>query len=158
MQAYAYNSVNEPKAYCFSDDGFDTWGWTNEIVYNEDFYKLPPVVQNFPLYTDAYDCDLEKGTIIGRLEITISAGDSQALAKIKYVINNSDLVLSDINLYLGLGAYPIDENDNETISFDYFNYSIHDFGTDRSIDNIPWPLDDVYFIAQATVCSREALP
>ena len=157
MEAYAYNSVDANVAFCFKDDGFDTWGWTNQIVYSEDYYRLPPVVQSFPIYANADECDLQNGSIIGHLEITISAGDSQAIATIAYVINN-DLIIDDLNLYVGTDAYPMDINDRQTISFEYFNYSYNDFGIDHSINNIAWPLTDVYFIAQASVCPLEVQP
>jgi len=157
MEAYAYNSIITNVAFCFIDEGFDSWGWTNKIVYSEGYYSLPPVVQSFPIYANADECDLQNGSIIGQLEITISAGDSQAIAKIAYVIN-SDLIISDLNLYVGTNAYPMDTNDKQTISFEYFNYSFNDFGIDHSINNIAWPLTDVFFIAQATVCSSEVKP
>lgn len=157
MEAYAYNSVNSNVAFCFIDDGFDSWGWTNEIVYSEDYYKLPPVTQRFPIYANADECDLQNASIIGYLDITISAGDSQATATISYVINN-DLIISDLNLYVGTDAYPLDANDKQTISFEYYNYSFNDFGVDHSINNIAWPVTDVYFIAQASVCPSEVKP
>jgi len=157
MEAYAYNSVNASVASCFIDDGFDSWGWTNELVYSEDFYRLPPVTQRFPIYANADYCDLQNGSIIGHLEITISAGDSQASATIAYVINN-DLIIADLNLYVGTDTYPLDANDKQTISFEYYNYSFNDFGVDHSINNIAWPVTDVFFIAQATVCPSEVKP
>ncbi len=157
MEAYAYNSVNANVASCFIDAGFNSWGWTNEIVYSEDYYRLPPVVQSFPIYANADECNLQNGSIIGHIEITITAGDSQAIATIAYVINN-DLIISDLNLYVGKVPYPLDTNDMQTISFEYFNYSFNDFGIDHSINNIAWPLTDVYFIAQASVCPLEVKP
>ena len=157
LEGYAYNSVNANAALCFMDEGFDSWGWTNEIVYSDDYYRLPPVTQRFPIYANADECDLQNGSIIGYLDITISAGDSQATAKIAYVIN-SDLIISDLNLYVGTDAYPLDTNDKQTISFEYYNYSFNDFGVDYSINNIAWPLTDLYFIAQATVCPSEVKP
>lgn len=158
MDAYAFNSASESNAYCFEDDGFNTWGWTNKINYSNDFYRLPSVVQIFPIYASAYGCDISQGVQIGQVEVTISAGDSEAMAKISYVISDKDLTLTDLNLYVGTDAYPSDSNDQQTIAFEYFNYSLSDFGIDQSINNIPWPLQDMYFIAHARVCPPAALP
>jgi hypothetical protein len=154
MEAYAYNSVGTNAAFCFEDDGFDSWGWTNEIVYSEAYYSFPPVTQSFPIYANADECNLQNGSIIGQLEITITAGDSQATATIAYKINN-DLIISDLNLYVGTDPYPLNTNAMQTISSEYFTYSFSDFGPDHSINNISWPLTDVYFIAQASVCPLE---
>jgi len=156
--AYAFNTLIENDAYCFEDDGFNTWGWTNKIAYSDDFYRLPPVVQIFPIYADAFHCDISQGVQIGEVQVTISAGDSEAMAKISYVISDKDFTLTDLNLYVGIYDYPMNSNDQKTIDFDYFNYSLNDFGIDQSINNIPWPLQDVYFIAHARVCPTAALP
>jgi len=150
---YAFYDSN---ASCFTSEG-NGWGWSNKIDYDDAYYILPGgVTYILPLYESNEACDISTGIPIGHVEVTVQAGDGEALASIKYVLDIEEWSIQDIQLYVGSVSLLSESNNLETLTFENFNYVLEDF-EDNYIEGVLWPFD-AYLIAYAKICPPETNP
>jgi len=75
------------------DDGFNRWGWTNGPLPDGDY--------EFPVYAAAGQCDINKGTHVGNLSITLSNG------LLTYDLKTfSEFLITEFHLYAGTDPLP----------------------------------------------------
>jgi len=152
MDTFAYKKSNSDESYCFLNDGFTQWGWSNEFLYNKTINYQENYTYQFPLYVKAEGCDLTNSIEVGYVKIYISGGDGRMSAKVDYVITDTNYKLSEVNLYVGETRYPKDANDRDTVlpaDYTYSKYNIET--TNYSFENVTWPID-TYIIPYAKVC------
>lgn len=128
--AYAYGDA---KATCFSNYGFDRWGWTNG-TYDEGTYTMD-------IYAAAGQCDITKGTKVGTLTMVYSAGT----AVVTYNIAAS-YTLEESHVYVGTNPIYADKKGNLTVA-----PGSAPFKGSSSTYTITGLTGPVYLIAHATV-------
>lgn len=94
---------NDEQAMCFLLDGFNRWGWTNELTEEGEF--------TFNLYAGAGQCDTEKGALVGFAAINYADGTVSVSVSMLEAFT-----LSETHLYVGNDPYPLDVNGNETVA------------------------------------------
>ena len=154
VDAYAYHEINPDNASCFSSEGAG-WGWSNKVDFDPDYYNIPGLTYIFPLYESNDQCGINTNSKIGQVEITIMAGDSEASATVKYILDIEEWTIEDIQLYVGQEPYPINSDNGQGLVLENFNYSLEDFDASHMIHHIMWPLEG-YFIAYAKICPPES--
>ena len=141
--AFAYDPDN---AQCFLEDNddvlgpdFDRWGWTNYMEC-EGTYSMP-------LYAGAAQCDLDKGTNVGTVNVEYLDGT----VTVDYNILVPGYLMSEAHVYVGCDPYPTIGGTPTVAPGQYpFNPEIgHVQNYTVVIENVQGP---VYFIAHAVTC------
>ena len=134
----------DPMSTCFLDDGFDRWGWTIGPLESGDY--------SFELYSGAGQCDLEKGTLVGSLNVNYN--QEVGTADVEFAILEG-YVLNETHLYIGNEPYPTDSNGNITVAPGQFPYQ-HELD---SAENDSYTIDglsgEIYVIAHGVVCNDD---
>ena len=125
-------------AHCFSEYGFKRWGWTNGPLEEGEY--------TFDIYAGAGQCDLEKGTLVGELEVNFEESE----VEITYSLDEG-FSLDEVHIYAGSDEIPAGKNGKLTVAPG--QYTIVDDHPDGNptytIDVIS---DEIYIIAHAVVC------
>ena len=152
IEGYAFNAANQADSRCFLSDGFEQWGWTNQVFYDYRANYVTGYSQNFPLLASAFQCDISNSLEVGYLSLTVTGGDGQYYADMEFVITDLTYNLEDIDLYVGNRAYPLDGSNNPSISTDLFNYMASSVNSKNHLfKDVPWPAE-ANFIGRVTVC------
>lgn len=124
---------------CFIEDGFGRWGWTNKLT--------PGTTYNLPIWAGAGQCDTEKGTLVGTLNVVFN---SNSTATVTYTMN-APYKLKETHLYVGTEKYPKKSN-KFTVAPGQFPY-IHENlgGVSTDTYTITVPSGPVYVIAHSVV-------
>ncbi len=154
MDAYAYSS--KQNSLCFLND-FDSWGWTNKVISNDEHYMPGGVTYTYPLYASAYDCAIDNSILIGEVTINVSGGDSVLYASISINLSKQELSITDIDIYADETTYPLDDSGAPTIAFDQFDISLNSMN--EKTYNVNWFdwFDQTNFIVHVKVCPEEIL-
>lgn len=136
--AFAYGG---DYAICFLDLGFSRWGWTNGALVEGDY--------TFDIYAGAGRCDLNKGTLVGKLVVSYHNGTAVVIYK---MTPSSPYTMSETHLYVGNEKLPRDGNGNPTVAPGQYPY-IHDPLADVTTDKytIPGLSGRIYVVAHAVV-------
>jgi len=152
LVGYAFNSTDPTDSHCFLSDGFEQWGWSNQMLYDPRMNYVSGYVQNFPLLASAFQCDISNSLEVGDVEVRLTGGDGRYQAEVRITITDTTYDLEDFNLYVGTERYPLDDNQNSTIRVEYFDYGATSLGTrEYSTGQIPWHANS-NFIARAVLC------
>lgn len=152
IEGYAFNASKQADSRCFLSDGFEQWGWTNQVFYDYRANYVTGYTQNFPLLASAFQCDISNSLEVGYVRLTVTGGDGQYYADVEFVISDLTYHLDDIDLYVGNKAYPDDVSNIRSISPDLFNYRASSVDSKKHLfKNVPWP-SDTNFIGRVTVC------
>lgn len=89
--AYAFGGEY---ATCFIGNGFSNWGWTNSLA-EEGLYQ-------FPVYAGAGQCDLEKGMLVGTVDLDYTGGTVTANLTLL-----EGFEATETHLYAGQGMFPL---------------------------------------------------
>ncbi|MFO7652311.1 MAG: hypothetical protein R6X25_00655 [Candidatus Krumholzibacteriia bacterium] len=126
-------------AMCFDNYDIQRWGWTNHLMDEGTYY--------FDLYAGAGQCDLEKGTLVGTVEVVYDA-DS---VDVTYYTCGSYL-LEEVHVYVGSEPLPMLRNGHWTVAPGQYTYTNdHVGGLNEYPVEIPYMNGDVYVIAHAVV-------
>ncbi len=151
VDTYAFYSEN---ASCFTSES-NGWGWSNWIDFDENYYVPSGVTYNFPLYETKEACDTGTDEPIGHVEVIVQAGDAEAYASIRYVIDIEEWSIEDIKMYIGSESL-VSGSGNQPLTFENFNYSFEDF-ENNYLSGVKWPFD-AYMVAYAKICPPESNP
>lgn len=155
MDAYAYSGPDS--SVCLSRD-FDQWGWTNKVGPNDQHYVPGGETYTYPLYASAFDCAIDNSILVGEVKVTVSGGDSVLYGSITVNLTKQELSITEIDIYAGETAYPLDTSGNPTIAFDEFDVSLNNLNEKSySVNWIDW-FDETNFIIHVKVCPEEILP
>ena len=147
-ESYARGTLNS----CFLDDGFNNWGWTNNIPGGYSLDYAGGVNYTFDLIANAYDCDVLAGEVIGQVEVTVRGGDGRFRADLN-VYTNDNYELNDIHVYIGSGAYPTDSSGSETIDLSAFTKSESGLsGNLWMAEDLQWPFN-ANLIVRVNACT-----
>ncbi|MFS4448125.1 VWA domain-containing protein [Maribacter sp. 2307UL18-2] len=130
---------------CFLDDGFNRWGWTNQLT-TEGNYTMD-------LYSGAGQCDLTKGEKSGTVEVEYSNGSVTVSIEL-----SPGFVMTEAQLYVGGAPYPVKGN-NPTVAPG--QYPVKEEGLDKVTRLDFDPIDvshitgDLYIIVHAVTCEVE---
>ena len=162
IDAYAFKP-NSDLTFCFLDDGFTQWGWTNRFTHRFLFrYKILNGVNfQFPLIAEAETCDISSGVQVGYIEaeatFVTTDGVDELFATYKYVITDPNYIISEANLYIGSDKYPDDSDGNDTVATEEYTYSQDGlFTLEFAFADLEWPTLDketnIFVIPQAKIC------
>ncbi|MGB3608194.1 MAG: hypothetical protein WA775_09685 [Psychroserpens sp.] len=129
---------------CFLDDGFNRWGWTIGPIESGGY--------SFELYSGAGQCDLEKGTLVGNLNITYN--QEIGTADIEFVMFE-DYVLNETHLYIGNEPYPTGSNGKLTVAPGQFPYQHELDSVENDVYTINGLSGEIYIIAHGVVCNDD---
>ena len=137
--AYARYSDNNR---CFTEDGFDNWGWTNYLVAEGDY--------TMDLYAGAAHCNFDNEKLAG--EVTVAYHNNEVIVSIEL---SPGWVMSKTQLYIGTGKYPDVNGRGETVSPGQYPYKSEalDDATTYEFD----PVDangEIYVIVHVDVCKK----
>lgn len=135
----------EDNSTCFLDDGFNRWGWTIGPISSGDY--------SFDLYAGAGQCDTDKGTLVGTLDISYN----ETTDSIDVDFNMSEgYVLNETHLYIGEDAYPTGQNGENTVAPGQYPYKNDDLdNTSSDSYSISEVSGEIYVIAHGVVCDDE---
>lgn len=95
-------------ATCFIDLGFHRWGWTNNLTVNVGSSY------DWPIYAGAGQCDIEKGTLVGSLNMEFIDAST---ARITYeMIESSGYLIEEIHLFVGSDILPVKKGTYYTVA------------------------------------------
>ena len=133
---------------CFLDDvehNFNRWGWRIGPLDVETLWNT----LEFDIYAGVGQCDISKGTLVGKLTISYDQRSDQLI--VKYIMN-SPYTLDKTHLYVGDDLYPRNANDDYTVAPGLYGLQ-HDLSNATNdcyyVDNIN---GEVYVIAHADAC------
>ena len=152
LESYAFNSKEQADSQCFLSDGFDQWGWTNQLFYSQPMNYVTGYVHNYPLLASAYQCDIRNSLEVGYLTITITGNEGGFQATAEVTITDETYDLQSFDLYVGTKRYPLNDSGEVTLSTEFFNHRAA--GIRRKIlkiESIPWPIN-ANFIARGLLC------
>jgi hypothetical protein len=135
--AFAYHGDYDGE--CFSYYGFSRWGWSIGPLSAGDY--------TFDIYAGAGQCDMSKGTLVGKLYVYYHG----STAWVTYTMT-SDFTMDETHLYVGSEILPRDKNDEYTVAPGQYPF-IHD-PIDLKVDyyEITGLSGDIYVVAHAVVC------
>lgn len=152
MDAYAFN--NSVNSLCLLDD-FDTWGWTNNVPFDENYNTYNGVTTSYPLYASAYQCDINNSMLVGEVTIKVTGGDGRFYGQVTVNLTNPGLTITDLDIYAGSEPYPADTNGDPTISFDAFDIGLDNLNVQTyQVYWLDW-YDNTNFIVHASVCPAQ---
>ena len=143
--------VNDDISRCFRLDGFNRWGWTNYIAEFGNY--------TLSLYRGAGKCDLNKGTYVGRVDISYTqiGTSDEGEVNVTYTMAPG-FGLEEAHLYIGCEKYPTKPNGAPTVAPGQYQFkeSGLSFAT-------TWDTDDAditatggfYIIAHAVACGSD---
>ena len=99
--AYGKAAAN---SYCFLNDGFNNWGWTN--------YIGTATSTTFGLYAGAAGCNATPDKLVGSVLVTYVGGT----VTVSYNITNPDYYMTEVHIYLGTDQYPQVKQGKKTVS------------------------------------------
>ncbi|NER14352.1 hypothetical protein GWK08_12940 [Leptobacterium flavescens] len=137
---------DDGNATCFIDDGFRRWGWTIGPLSSGEY--------SFNIYGGAGQCDIEKGTLTGTLNL--SYDEASGTATVEYLMEDG-FVLKETHLYIGNSPYPTSKNGKETVAPGQYPYKHNDLN-DLSRDSytVEGLSGEIYLIAHGVACEGEA--
>jgi hypothetical protein len=154
IKSFAYSTGKPERSFCFLDEGFSYWGWTNGKIFG---------VHTLQLYANVDGCDWSTGEYVGYVRINYNSLDNKG--KIQFITADTDYSLKETYLYIGAEKYPTNNLGEEIIDPEKYPY-IHknlegnitmdeyDIEIDNHfIDNIPE--GGFYVIAYATVSKQK---
>jgi len=86
----------EPMVHCFSEFGFNEWGWTNGALPEADGFT-----SKYELFTRAIGCEIANATKVGEMFVTHFGGTSTAKITLA-----SGYTMSESRLYMGNDVLP----------------------------------------------------
>ena len=101
---------NAEASTCFSEYGFNRWGWTNSISEGESF--------DLTLYAGAAQCMTGKGTPTGTATVTYVDG----YITVEYNLMDN-YVLNEAHVYIGCDPVPSMKNGKETVAPGQYNFN-----------------------------------
>ena len=102
---------DNPNSECFIDHGFNRWGWTNKFEPIDSTYTLP-------LYAGAAQCDVDKGMLVGKVEVSYAGG----ILTVNYLMDDP-YYLSEVHVNVGCGMFPTMKNGKETVAPGQFTFN-----------------------------------
>lgn len=128
-------------ATCFIGNGFNRWGWTNELGEGESI--------SLELYAGAGQCDLEKGTLVGYVDVTYMDGTATATYELF-----DGIELKETHFYAGDTMFPMQERGKKkdpkpTVAPGQYPTS---GGPVLSVDGLE---GGIWVIAHAVVCGED---
>ncbi|RDY61961.1 hypothetical protein [Flagellimonas nanhaiensis] len=112
---------------CFMDNGFSKWGWSiGPLSEGTD--------ESYEIYAAAGQCDINKGELVGTVEVEYADGS----VTVTYNIDSSYTV-SETHTYAGNDMFPLGKNGKPTVAPGQFTIEEGLSG-------------DIYVIAHAVVC------
>ena len=140
----AFAKLKDNNARCFLDDGFNRWGWTNKITESTETYYLP-------LYAGAAQCDINKGTEVGTVEIRYFGGQ----ISVEYIMHDG-YVLNEAHIYVGCEMYPEikqGKKTEQTVAPGQYTFVNSNLNSATGITvNFTDVSGDVYIIVHAVTC------
>ena len=153
MDAYAFDKQHQGNSICFYED-FNSWGWTNYIGINPSHNEPLGIIYTYPIFASAFQCDITNSMEIGLIKIYVTGGDGRPFANVTVSLTNPDVMIHEFNFFVGETAYPLDQNEQESIDFEDFDISLSGLNTSSySVNNIEW-YDASYFISHIKVCPK----
>ncbi len=143
-------NVDDDYSTCFSEEiinnvSFARWGWTNgPITEGEEL--------TYDIYAGAGQCDLSKGTLVGKLTIVYADGKFTATYKMTELSDytGKTYTMSETHLYVGNQPYP-KKGPNYTVApGQYGNKQEHNNVTEYTYE-VSGLSGDIYFIAHSVV-------
>lgn len=122
--AFAYSGAQED---CFLNSGFNRWGWTIGPLEDGDS-------ATYDVYAGAGQCDLNKGELVGTVDVTYLNGE----VEVTYNIDSSYNV-EETHVYAGTEMFPTNKKGKPTVAP----------GQYENLGGFDGP---VYVIAHAVVC------
>jgi hypothetical protein len=129
---------------CFLDSGFNRWGWT--------IGPLTDGTYTFDMYSGAGQCDTDKGTLVGSLNVNYN--EVLETVDVDYTMLEG-FIINETHLYVGYEPYPLGQNGNFTVAPGQFPYQ-------NQLDNATsdsYPLTgitgEIYIIAHGVVCDDD---
>lgn len=133
--AFAYDKDN-----CFIDHGFKRWGWFIGPLSD-------PFEGSTEIYAAAGKCDIDKGFLVGTLNISYQDGT----VDVTYIAEDG-YAFYETHLYVGNDNFPSLPNGKPTVApGQYGNYNIG-MGTTEESYKIDGLSGDIYIIAHAVAC------
>ncbi len=132
-------------AICFSDWGFNRWGWSVNFTAGDRF------VLN--LVAAAGQCDVTKGIDLGQ---SVYVTPTENGFHVYYELVFTEYCLNEVHFYIGTEPFPLDKKGEYTAApgkYTYVNENISDpkrHSFDIELDYEPG--DELYVIAHAVVC------
>lgn len=145
-------TVDANYSTCFDEEiienvSFNNWGWTNGPIAEDSGEPT------FDIYAGAGQCDLNKGTLVGKLTVNYSNGSLTVTYTMTETSAFDDALytLLETHLYVGSSPYPTLANSNYTVAPGQYGYQqTHDDITEYTYE-IDGLSGDIYFIAHAVV-------
>ncbi len=154
MDAYTYSS--KQNSICLLNR-FERWGWTNKVTPNDRYYIPGGVTYTYPLYASAYSCAIDNNIPVGEVIINISGGDGILYANITVNLSKQELSITDLDIYAGETAYPLDDYGDASIAFDEFDLNLDGMNVKTyTVNWLDW-FDETNFILHVKVCPEEIL-
>jgi len=144
IDAYGYKDKYPVYNTCFLDNGFSNWGWSNGIGTFDHRLEFNGIL--IPLFVDGEGCGVNDATEIGYVKYKVSQefleDGEKRYVTITYVITDSNYVIDEVNLYLGIDMFP-QNNDGTTTSLpeDYTYHKELDGVSSYKFDKLPWPAE-----------------
>lgn len=143
-------NVDDDYSTCFSDEiiknvSFARWGWTNGPISDGEEHT-------YDIYAGAGQCDLNKGTLVGKLTVEYSDGTFTATYKMTRLSDytGNAYSMSETHFYVGNSPYPQKGPRYTVAPGQYGNKQDHEDATEYTY-NVSGLSGDVYFIAHAVV-------
>ena len=139
-------AYNEATSECFSEYGFNRWGWTNSISANSTTV--------FDLYGGAGQCDITKGTRTGTATV-VHDGSAVTVTYNMFSEEDRNFVLNEAHVYIGCEPIPTMENGKETVAPGQFNFNPDLGGGVQNYTVGPVEVNgggDVYVIIHGVAC------
>ena len=87
----------------FIGNGFSNWGWSNG--------PLTEGTYTFQMWAGAAQCDLNKGTMVGTVQVAYASGT----VTVTFTLN-AGITLEEYHVYAGSGMFPIGNSGKETVA------------------------------------------
>jgi len=98
--AYAYCPTVSNK---FTDKGFSNWGWSNGLLADGTY--------DFQMWAGAGQCDLNKGTMVGTVQVVYGSGT----VTVAFTLN-AGITLEEYHVYAGSTMFPIGSSGKPTVA------------------------------------------
>ena len=121
------------------DDGFNRWGWSNG--------PIGPGSYAFEIYGGAGQCDLNKGTHVGTLNVSYDG----SVAIVSYQ-SFEGFYMQETHLYVGNAPLAVDSNGEYTVAPGQYphKHDLNDVAFDAFV--VPDLSGDIYVVAHGVVC------